>query len=90
MGFAPVVAADVGSEVADPGLAGRATLIGAQVADGVIHIHAAASAGWARMPMSLERRTATRSVSPCRAKMSAIRLIVGLEADGITGGWPGQ
>ena len=37
-----------------------------------------ASAGWARMPMALERRTSIGSVSPCRARMSAIRSTVAL------------
>jgi hypothetical protein len=38
----------MGSEVADPGLAGRPTLIGAEVGDGVIKIDAAAHTGGKR------------------------------------------
>ncbi len=42
IGFVVVVAADVGSEVADSGLAGRPAAGGAEVGDGVIHVEAAA------------------------------------------------
>jgi hypothetical protein len=52
MGLASVVAADVGSEVADPGLAGRPTCIGTEVEDGVIHIHPAAHRGGIRKHIS--------------------------------------
>jgi hypothetical protein len=36
VGFDPVVVADVGSEVPDPGLAGRPAFVGAQVGNGVV------------------------------------------------------
>jgi hypothetical protein len=45
VGFDPVVVAGVGSEVPDPGLAGRPTFVGAQVGDGVIDIDRAADCG---------------------------------------------
>ena len=45
MGFAAVVAAHVGSEVADSGLARRPTLVQAQIGEGVIHIHTAVHPG---------------------------------------------
>jgi hypothetical protein len=40
-----VVVAGVGSEIRDPGLAGRSTLVGAEVGDGVIHIDQPAHRG---------------------------------------------
>ncbi len=43
--FVVVVAADVGSEVADSGLAGRAALVGPEVGDGVVKVDAAAHRG---------------------------------------------
>ena len=44
-GFWSVVAADEGAEVADPGLAGRAAFVGAEVGDGVVEVDAAADGG---------------------------------------------
>ena len=40
-----VVAADVGAEVAEPGLAGRAAFVWAQVGDGVVEVDGAADGG---------------------------------------------
>ena len=37
-----------------------------------------ASAGWAKMPMALERRTSAVSRSPCSRRISAIRLMVAM------------
>src|SRR4029453_18348169 len=45
VGFVAMVTADVGSEVADPGLAGRPTLIRTEIRNRVILIHAAAHPG---------------------------------------------
>jgi hypothetical protein len=41
-GFDPMMVAGVGSEVSDPGLARRPTLVGAQIGNGVVHIDRAA------------------------------------------------
>ena len=43
--FVVVVAACVGSEVADSGLAGRPALVGAEVGDGVVQVDAAVHGG---------------------------------------------
>jgi hypothetical protein len=40
-----VVPADVGAEVAEPGLAGRAAAVGAQVGDGVVHVDGSVDGG---------------------------------------------
>ena len=45
MGFVSVVAPNMWSEVADPGLPGRPTLVGAAIGDGVIQLHATAHPG---------------------------------------------
>ena len=44
-GFEPVMVADMWSEVSDPGLAERPTLVGAEVGDGVVKVDAAADCG---------------------------------------------
>jgi len=45
VGFQPVGAPYMGSEVADSGLAGRSAAVGAQIGGGVIEVDAAADGG---------------------------------------------
>jgi hypothetical protein len=45
VGLVPVVPAYVGAEVAEPGLAGRAAAVGAQVGNGVIEVDGSADGG---------------------------------------------
>jgi hypothetical protein len=42
------------------------------------HSSCSAKAGWARMPIALERRTSADSMSPCSRKISAIRFTVAM------------